>query len=215
MTDDLEIDALLIDFGGVFTMSPFDALRSFEDEVDASVDDLLAAVFGDYHRDTDHPWHRLERGEIALTEAQELIALEVASLGVELDLFTVLARMGEGGGIREDVVITVREIRSSGVPVVLVTNNVREFGELWRGAVPVDELFDEVVDSSEVGLRKPDARIYELALDRAGSEPGRTVFLDDFEGNVRAAEALGIQGILVESDHRPAFAELRSRLAPR
>jgi len=213
---DPAIDTVLLDFGGVFTMSPFDALRSMEEEFGASFGELLPIVFGEYERDTDHPWHRVERGEITFDEASKQVTDDAATLGLEVDLMAVLIRMGgEGGGIRQDVVERVLTIRASGLRTALVTNNVREFSELWRSTVPVDDLFDAVVDSSEVGLRKPDPRIYQLALELVDGEASRTVFLDDFEGNVRAAERLGITGIVVESDHRPAFDELDRLLALR
>ena len=75
--------------------------------------------------------------------------------------------------------------------------------------LPVDELFDAVIDSSEVGSRKPDQAIFRHALAALGDpSPDRAVFLDDFVGNVNAARALGMHGILVESDPAPALAEL-------
>jgi putative hydrolase of the HAD superfamily len=213
---DPSIETVLLDFGGVFTTSPFDALRSMEDELGASFADLLPIVFGEYDRDTDHPWHCVERGEISFEEASARVTENAATLGFEVDLMTILVRMGgEGGGIREDVVERVRSVRAAGFRTALITNNVREFSALWRATVPVDELFDAVVDSSEVGLRKPDPRIYELALELVDSEASGAVFLDDFEGNVRAAERLGITGILVESDYRPAFDELERVLSLR
>lgn len=91
---------------------------------------------------------------------------------------------------RTVVVDTVREIRRHGVRTAIVTNNIREYGDAWRGMVPVDELFDVVVDSCEEGIRKPDPRIFMIALERLGIEfPERAVFLDDFDGNIGAARS--------------------------
>jgi putative hydrolase of the HAD superfamily len=101
-----------------------------------------------------------------------------------------------------------RAIRASGVRTALVTNNVVEFGEGWRSLVPVDELFDVVVDSCHAGVRKPDPRIYRLALDALDAEPDKAVFLDDHPANVAAAEALGMQGIVVGQDRLAAFDRL-------
>ena len=115
-----------------------------------------------------------------------------------------------------DVVVidVVREARASGVKTAIVTNNVREFGDGWRSMLPVDELFDAVIDSAHVGVRKPDPRIFHLTLERLGGiAPQDAVFLDDFHGNVTAAEKLGMRGILVEEDHRPAMRLLRTMLA--
>ena len=80
---------------------------------------------------------------------------------------------------------------------------------MWRSIIPVDELFEAVVDSSAVGMRKPDPRIYRLALERLEvSRPETSAFLDDFEPNVDAARKLGMHGVLVGQDIAPALAEL-------
>jgi epoxide hydrolase-like predicted phosphatase len=79
--------------------------------------------------------------------------------------------------------------------------------------LPLDELFDVVIDSSEVGMRKPDPRIFHLALEALGVEPGRSVFLDDYPGNVVAAQSVGMHAILVETDHLPALARLDALVA--
>ena len=107
----------------------------------------------------------------------------------------------------------MRDARASGVKTAIVTNNVREFGDGWRSMLPVDELFDAVIDSAHVGVRKPDPRIFHLTLERLGGVAASdAVFLDDFHGNVTAAERLGMRGILVEEDHRPAMRLLRTLL---
>lgn len=202
------IDAVLLDFGGVFTDSPFEALRSVAEEIDVDVDEAMALVFGSYDTDSDHVWHQVERGELALDVAHQSVIAAATERGIDLDLYKVLARMG-GSGVRDDVVDRVREVRSSGLVTALVTNNAAEFRDLWRPLVPLDELFDVVVDSSEEGVRKPDPRIFHLALERLGDvAPSRAVFLDDYVGNVEAARQLGLHGIVVESDHTPAFEEL-------
>ena len=204
------IDAVLFDFGGVFTESPFEVARRFGAALGANPERVLDLVFGPYHEDTDHPWHRLERGEIALDVAREAIIALGAAEGLETDPYRVLAALGRGGGgVREPFVEGARRARAVGMRTAIVTNNVREFREAWRAMLPVDDLFDAVIDSSEVGKRKPDAAIFHHALAAVGGPPPeRTVFLDDFAGNVDAARALGMRGILVEPDPAPALAEL-------
>ena len=97
-----------------------------------------------------------------------------------------------------------------------MTNNALEFRERWRASLPLDELFDVVVDSSEEGVRKPDPRIFELALERLGGiEPARSVFLDDHPGNIAACEAVGIRGVLVADDPSGALAEVDRLLGRR
>jgi epoxide hydrolase-like predicted phosphatase len=210
--DDVTIDAVLFDFGGVFTTSPFEALRAVADEIGADFEDAMGVVFGSYDTDSDHVWHQVERGELALEVAHQAVIDEAAGKGYDLDLYRVLQRMG-GAGVRDDVVEHVRAIRVSGRQTAIVTNNAAEFRDLWRPLLPLDELFDVVIDSSEVGVRKPDPRIYHLTLERLGGvTPERAVFLDDYVGNVEAARALGMHGIVVGPDHEPAMAELRTLL---
>jgi epoxide hydrolase-like predicted phosphatase len=151
---------------------------------------------------------------MALDDAQRSVQADAAGRGMDLDLYKVLSRMA-GSGVRDDVVDHVRRIRSSGRVTALVTNNAAEFRELWRPLVPLDELFDVVIDSSEEGMRKPDPRIFHLTLERLGGvSPERAVFLDDYAGNVAAARRLGLHGIVVASDYAPAFTELFDLLGP-
>jgi putative hydrolase of the HAD superfamily len=107
-----------------------------------------------------------------------------------------------------------RRLRATGLRTALVTNNAREFRERWRALVPADELFEHVVDSSEVGVRKPDPEIFRIALARLGDPaPERTLFVDDYEGNLVAARALGLRTLLVGDDPAPVLAALDEILA--
>jgi epoxide hydrolase-like predicted phosphatase len=210
MTDSTRpIEAVLFDFGGVFTDSPFEAVRAMGASMDAPVDEVLAIVFGSYDEDTDHVWHQCERGELDLQATRRAISEAGRERGLEIDLFEMLKFMSSDGGPRTTVIERTRRLRADGYRTALITNNVLEFREFWRQMVPLDELFDIVIDSSEVGIRKPDPRIYELALSELGGiDPTRSVFLDDYLGNVDAARRLGMFGILVETDPAPALAEL-------
>lgn len=208
------IDAALFDFGGVFTESPFDVLEAMAADLGADPALLTEVVFGPYDQDTDHPWHRVERGELALEVARDEIVALGARAGVEADPFQVFARMARTNrAARAEVVACVVRARDAGVRTALVTNNAREFRTGWRRMIDV-ELFDAVVDSSEVGVRKPDPRIYHLALEQVGAvAPERAAFLDDFAGNVAAAERIGLRGILVGPDPAPALSALDALLA--
>jgi epoxide hydrolase-like predicted phosphatase len=207
-------DAVLFDYGGVFTTSPFAAVENRGAELGADPKVLLDTIFGPYDEDTDHPWHRLERGEIPLGTAVEEIVAIGNGHGVDANPFKFFAAMGIGG-INASVVECVRSLRSRDVKTALVTNNAAEFREGWRNSIPVEELFHVVIDSSEVGVRKPDHRIFELTLERLEVEAHRSVFLDDYAGNVSAAEALGIKGVLVGEDQSQAVAELEALLRGR
>ena len=213
----MSIDAIVFDFGGVYTNSPFEALRQVGEERGHAFDEAMDVVFGPYDRDTDHPWHRAERGELELEAARVAIAELGQARGVEVDLYDVLGAMSGGGdaGLREPMIERTRRLKQAGFVVGLVTNNLAEFRDLWRPLLPLDELFDAVVDSSEVGVRKPDPRIFELMLELIGAAPEATVFLDDFQGNVDAAERLGMRGVLVEADPASAYVALDELLATR
>src|SRR5262249_25661262 len=102
-----------------------------------------------------------------------------------------------------------RRLRARGLLTALVTNNAREFSRGWRAMIPIAELFDAVIDSCEVGVRKPDPAIFSLALrELGGVAPEHAVFLDDFPGNVAAARRIGMHGVLVDDDPTRALAEL-------
>jgi putative hydrolase of the HAD superfamily len=111
------------------------------------------------------------------------------------------------------MVDAVREVRAAGYRTALLTNNAREWEEQWRAAIPVDELFDVVVDSSRVGLRKPDPAIYHLTCERLAAQPDECLFVDDLECNVEAAASLGMRTILC-ADPVAAAGEVLRLLLP-
>ncbi|MCB1690552.1 MAG: HAD family phosphatase [Halioglobus sp.] len=204
-----KLKAVLFDFGGVFTDSPFHAFSSYAAKIGASDEQVTDIVFGGYGVDSDHPWHQVERGEISLENAREDILALGKAQGLNVDIWEVFMAMAEnGGGLRNDLVEYVRKIRTAGLGTGIITNNVVEFRDHWRSMLPVEELFDFVVDSSEVGMRKPNPAIFEKALEIGGLAPEEVVFLDDFEGNVIAASALNIRSILVGSDSGKTIADL-------
>jgi putative hydrolase of the HAD superfamily len=207
-----DIKAVLFDFGGVFTDSPFHAVHAFGEGLGIGTGEVTGIVFGSYENDGDHPWHQLERGEITLESARE----QILQLGLErdvrvdiYDLFATMAGNNAGADARQPLVDRVRSLKQEGYITGIITNNVIEFGEGWRALIPVDELFDFVVDSSSVGVRKPDPRIFEIALQRLGDiAPAQVVFLDDYQANVDAARELGLQAITVGTDLRAVIGEL-------
>ena len=209
-----QIEAVLFDFGGVFTGSPFAAVEEAGKRMGAKPGQLFEILFGSYGVDGDHPWHRMERGELSFADTREQVIAMGAEVGLEFEPIEILMQTTAGGEARDVLIERVRELRREGYRTAIVTNNVKEFGARWRELIPVEELFELVVDSSEVGCRKPDPRIYQIALEGLGGvAPERAVFLDDFETNVEAARALGLHGILVEDDVRHAIAELDALLA--
>jgi putative hydrolase of the HAD superfamily len=209
ITEKRKIDAVLFDFGGVFTASPFSTIEAAGAELGVPVDQFAQVMFGPYSEDTDHPWHRLERGEITLDDAAEKIRVLGKDQGIDFDPLKVLFSIGGGNGEQNPLVDRVRQLKKDGYQTAIITNNIAEFKDLWRALIPVDELFDLVVDSSTEGVRKPDPEMFRLALSRLGNvPPERSVFLDDYDSNVNAAVSLGIHGILVGEDIKKAIQDL-------
>jgi len=109
------------------------------------------------------------------------------------------------------VVEVLTELREHGIRTSIITNNIAEFRSGWWGVLPFEELFDDIVDSHEVGMRKPSPAIYKLAMRRLGlDDASRGVFLDDAMRNVEGARAVGLHGIFVDVDPQPAVDELRA-----
>jgi epoxide hydrolase-like predicted phosphatase len=106
----------------------------------------------------------------------------------------------------------MRELKSRGYKMAICTNNVREWDRLWRAKLPVDEIFDVVVDSAFVGSRKPERRIYEITLERLDVPPHNAVLIDDMELNCQAADRLGIRTVWFRSTEQ-AMAEIESALS--
>ncbi len=210
------IKAVFWDFGGVFTGSPFH-LDDYARSLGTTNGRLLEHVFGRYEANGDHPWHRLERGEGTLAEALEAADEACRADGIEgfsSEGFFKAMSSTSSDERREMAVAKVQELNEAGMRQAIITNNAKEFGDMWRSLIPVDELFEAVIDSSAVGLRKPDPRIYQLALQQLEiSQPETSAFLDDFEPNVTAARELGMHGVLVGDDIVPALAELDRILA--
>jgi putative hydrolase of the HAD superfamily len=148
------IEAVLFDFGGVMVASPFTAISQAGADAGHGPDEVLDALLGDYGSDTDHPFHRLERGEIGVAEYATWVPGHLEERRLTVD-FGVLANLYARLAVHEEVVDAVRRLRAAGYRTALVTNNVKEFGDSWRSLIPLDELFDAIVDSSEVGMRKP------------------------------------------------------------
>jgi putative hydrolase of the HAD superfamily len=207
----LPIDAVLFDFSGVLTRSP---MHSFAEAaaragIDVRLFVQIACGFGSYD-DGSHPWHQLERGEIEVDDYDRRIREIAAAAGVtEFPGLPDLDSVVSADDVRHDMIDLVRRVRASGRRTAVVTNNVRDW-VAWRQLVPADA-FDLIVDSSEVGMRKPEARIYRHTAAALGVEPSGCVFLDDLAINVAGAVEVGMTGIVVDDTGRAA-AELGALL---
>jgi putative hydrolase of the HAD superfamily len=206
------IRAALFDFGGVILSSPFEAFAAFERERGLPVDFLRTV--NATNPDT-NAWAALERSEVTLEEFGHRFALESKALGHEVDGGDVLALLR--GRLRPRMVEAVRRC-SERLVTGLLTNNFVLAADPTDGHEHVDRedemaevlsLFDAVIESSKVGVRKPDPRFYELACERLGIEPREAVFLDDLGVNLKPAKAMGMTTIKVV-DPDEALAELEA-----
>ncbi|MGH9000785.1 MAG: HAD family hydrolase [Acidimicrobiia bacterium] len=158
-------------------------------------------------------WHLLETGKLSLADFhRRLVERSADHLGAPLaaDFFDrFLATLALA--VNWTVIHRIRELRADGYRTAILTNNIKEWREVWKASIPMD-LFDVVIDSSEVGLRKPEPAIFELTCERLGVDPAAAVFLDDSPRHVAAAEAAGLTGIVV-TDPTSALAALDEILA--
>jgi putative hydrolase of the HAD superfamily len=149
-----------------------------------------------------------------MTEAAFLEALagEVSTqLGREVQLDRFGPRYLEHLEPNQALIDYMRELRSRGYRMAICTNNVREWEPLWRAKLPVDEIFDHVVDSGFVGVRKPDPKIFELTLERLDVPAAEALLLDDVELNCQAARDLGLTAVWFRSTEQ-AIADIERAL---
>ncbi|MCW2991152.1 MAG: HAD-superfamily hydrolase, subfamily variant 3 [Solirubrobacterales bacterium] len=209
------IEAIVSDWGGVLTSPLAGSFGAFAQESGIGLEALGSAMARIAERDGENPLFPLERGEI--TEPQFNAVLE-AELEAALGRRVSMARFSElfigSLDVNEPMLSFLAEARSAhGVRLALLTNNVREWEPRWRAMMPVDELFEVVVDSAYVGIRKPDPRIYAIVLERLGLPAQACAFVDDLEHNVVAARELGMHAVWFQ-DTEQAIAELEAQLSP-
>ena len=209
------IRAVLLDYSGVFTTPPFTAFPALEASKGLPPGALLDLLWGDYgDRAGTHTWHRLERGELTFAEYwEDMTGRAAAAFGDDFDVSELAMAMRENFAVHHVMVTRVRALRPT-YRTALLTNNVKEFGEGWRSTIPVDELFDVVIDSSHVGSRKPEAAYFAHALDAVGVTADEAVFLDDMACNVEGARDAGLAAIHV-TDVAAAIDDLDRLLAER
>ncbi len=208
------IAAIICDFGGVLTSPLIGSFARFQDHAGIPLKSLGRAMATITERDGAHPLFELECGR--MTEAAFLDGLS-ATLGEDLGRPVPMHEFSEhlwaGLHRNEPIIELMCELRDAGYRMALLTNNVREWEPRWRSMLPVDEIFELVVDSAFVGMRKPDHAIYELTVERLGVPAERCLFIDDFAHNCAAAREVGMTAVHYEEPDR-AIAEIRAALAP-
>ncbi len=196
-----DMRAVLWDFGGVITTSPFDAFAEYE--LRSGLEPGFIRALNATNPDS-NAWALLERGEITLDEFAPLFEAEAARAGGKLNAPDVLSALN--GQIRPEMVEALRRCHER-LRTGLLTNNFASMEATSKDSVA--EHFDVVIESSKVGLRKPEAAFYQLACDRLDVSPCEAVFLDDLGINLKPARAMGMATIKV-SDPATAIAELEA-----
>ena len=193
--DPHRIRAVVFDLGGVFLGGGPGTVRAFGGKVGLAPDvweKILREIFieGDL-------WDRVERAEASLDEFAAFLQARVREAGVEITLERARDFMGSPGDrsampVREEIVSACKDLRSR-MHTALLTNNIAEWREGWRNRMDTDALFDLVVDSSAVGMRKPEEGIYRLVEEGLGLPGELLLFVDDLGVNLKTARALGWQ----------------------
>jgi putative hydrolase of the HAD superfamily len=206
------IRAVVCDFGGVLTSPLADSFQAFSVHSGIPLEALGEALAAIHERDAVHPLHELECGRAAEADFLADVAAELATqleCDVAMDDFT--ERYFAGLTPNAPMIELMAALRDEGYRMALLTNNVREWEPLWRPMAPVDEIFELVVDSAFVGMRKPDREIYDLTVERLGVPAAECLFVDDMEANCVAARDAGMRAV-VYRDAGQAIAEIRVAL---
>ena len=202
------IRAVVSDFGGVLTTPLLEGFARFQEDTGVPAEAFGAGLARAAASDGRNPLFELEVA--AISEGEFLATLErglTAGLGRPVELHGFAERYMGALDPNEALFAHYRALHARGIRFAMLTNNVREWEPLWRSKLPVDEIFETVVDSAFVGLRKPDPAIYAIVLERLALPAEECAFVDDIAVNVEAARALGF-AVVHFRDTDQAIAEL-------
>lgn len=207
------VSAVIFDFGGVIITPITRQIGMIAEGLGRTTADVHHVMMGPQFESGDHPWHRLERGEIGMEVLQDLLMPIAAEAGMAFRGDEVEKILAPGMyEVNHFVLEKIDELRGRGYKTALLSNSIREFRPKLEEDVP-PRLFDAYIDSSHVGMRKPEAEIFHLTLRELGLDnPSDAVFLDDFAGNLAGATAVGLRTIHVRNP-REALVELEDLLA--
>jgi putative hydrolase of the HAD superfamily len=208
-----EIRTIISDFGGVLTTPLVQSFMAFQDQTGITTETLGEAMQAATEENGgENPLFEMERGEITevafldrLTDALEPL------LGHRPEMHRFREIYFEALNPNPPMIELMRELKSEGFQMAMLTNNVREWEPLWRSMLPVDEIFETVVDSGFVGCRKPESRIYELTLERVGHPAEACLFVDDVLVNCEGARKAGLHAVHFQ-DNEQAIPEIRAAL---
>ena len=203
--------AIICDFGGVLTTPLGNSFAAWSRESGIALEDVGKAMAVATERHGEHPLFMLEKG---LIDQGEFLRRLEAGLGGGHRLDTLSEIYFRHLERNHEMIDFMRELRDRGLRTALLTNNVREWEATWRAMLPeIDDIFEVVVDSAFVGMRKPEPEIYELTLERLGSgiRPSDCVFVDDLQVNCETARELGMVAVVFESTEQ-ARSEIEAAL---
>jgi len=204
------IEAVIFDFGGVITTSPFEAFARFETERGLPAD-IIRRVNAANH--LENAWAKFERAEVDLETFDDMFAAESLAMGAEVRGRDVLPLLS--GDLRPEMVEALRRIKAR-FKTGCITNNlpnnaIRNADGRSIYVAEVMALFDHVIESAKIGLRKPDPRIYRMMIDALGVDPANCVYLDDLGVNLKPAREMGMTTIKVLSGEQ-AIADLEAAI---
>jgi len=194
------IRAVIWDFGGVLITPITHAIDDVAGWHGTTMVEMLDVLMGPREQSTsDHPWHRAERGEIPIADMQRAVEPWARNAGITLrgDEYARLLR-GDFD-VRDAVIARIGQLRNEGYITAMLTNSFREFRPVLEERIDTS-VFDIIVDSSEVGHRKPEPEIYTIATDMVGVQPGEVLYFDDFAANIDGAVAAGWQTVHVTGE---------------
>jgi putative hydrolase of the HAD superfamily len=208
-----EIKAVISDFGGVLTTPLIQSFMAFQNETGISAETLGKGMQTVAEANGENPLFEMERGEITEVEFLETLtdALEPI-LGHRPEMHRFKEIYFEALEPNPAMIELMRDLKAEGYQMAMLTNNVREWEPLWRSMLPVDEIFETVVDSGFVGCRKPESKIYELTLERIERPAGDCLFVDDVLVNCEGARKAGLHAVHFQ-DNEQAIPEIRAALA--
>jgi putative hydrolase of the HAD superfamily len=192
------IEAVIWDFGGVLTSSPFEAFARFEVEHGLPTDIIRRTNAANHW---ENAWAKFERAEVDIETFDELFAVESLALGAEVRGKDVLPLLS--GDLRPEMVEALKRVKAN-LKTGCITNNLpaNAIGSLGGRSLYVAEvmaLFDHVIESAKIGLRKPDPRIYQMMIEALAVDPRNCIYLDDLGVNLKPARDMGMKTIKVTS----------------
>lgn len=216
MSTSTPITAVLWDFGGVITSSPFEAFNRLEAQRGLPTNFIRSV---NATNPDSNAWARFERAEIDAASFDQLFAEESAALGHPLEGAAVIACLS--GDIRPAMVETLDRLKAMGLKIGCITNNVpagkgagmSDNAEKAEAVAAILARFDHVIESSKAGVRKPDPRIYQMMCDALSVTPEECIYLDDLGINCKPAAAMGMRAIKVTGE-KQALHDLWTMLEP-